>query len=47
MIVYRVSRGGSWRYDIASNFRGAIRDWHDPVLCNYYLGFRLVRRNHD
>ncbi len=39
---YRVVRGGSWFYD-ADLCRSAYRDYFDPSLRIYYLGFRLSR----
>ncbi len=39
----RVRRGGCWRFDGASFFRGACRDWFDPSRRDGYLGFRLAR----
>jgi formylglycine-generating enzyme required for sulfatase activity len=39
----RVYRGGCWRGDGASNFRGADRSYFGPANRNDYLGFRLVR----
>lgn len=38
----RVNRGGSWRNDDASNFRGANRNRNDPDNRNDNMGFRLV-----
>jgi hypothetical protein len=38
----RVNRGGSWRNDDASNFRGANRDRNDPGNRNDNQGFRLA-----
>ena len=40
--AYRVGRGGSWRNDDASNFRGAYRNRNDPSNRNDNQGFRLV-----
>jgi len=37
-----VNRGGSWRNDDPSNFRGANRNRNDPSNRNDNLGFRLV-----
>lgn len=41
---YRVIRGGNWRHDDPSSFRGAHRGWNDPSRGIDGLGFRLVRR---
>ncbi len=38
----RVNRGGSWRNDDASNFRGANRNRNDPSNRNDNQGFRLA-----
>ncbi len=38
----RVNRGGSWRNDDASNFRGANRNRNDPANRNDNQGFRLA-----
>lgn len=38
----RVNRGGSWRNDDPSNFRGANRNRNDPSNRNDNQGFRLV-----
>jgi formylglycine-generating enzyme required for sulfatase activity len=38
---YRVLRGGSWS-DYPQHLRGAARNWDDPVLRNYFIGFRCV-----
>jgi formylglycine-generating enzyme required for sulfatase activity len=40
---YRVSRGGSWRYD-ARYLRSALRYYVSPGYRYYDLGFRLVRQ---
>ena len=39
----RVLRGGSWRIDVASYFRGAYRRRYGPGRRDGRLGFRLVR----
>jgi serine/threonine-protein kinase len=38
----RVLRGGSWYY-LDFNVRSAIRNWVDPSISNYYVGFRCAR----
>ena len=40
---YRVRRGGSWGDGVASDFRGADRNWIDPSCRSGYQGFRLAR----
>lgn len=38
----RALRGGSW--NLSSNYlRATLRNWNDPVLRNFSLGFRLLR----
>jgi len=44
---HRVNRGGSWRNDHASYFRGANRNRNDPGNRNDNLGFRLVSTTLD
>ena len=39
---YRVLRGGSWYYYIATDFRCADRNWYNPSYGNYYYGFRCI-----
>ena len=39
----RVSRGGGWGRDGASDCRGADRDWCDPGRRGGVMGFRLAR----
>ena len=39
---YRVARGGSWSNDDAIICRAAYRDYGDPVLRGYHVGFRSV-----
>jgi formylglycine-generating enzyme required for sulfatase activity len=41
----RVSRGGGWTSAYASNIRVANRDWPDPTLHKFDLGFRCARGN--
>ena len=41
----RVLRGGSWRHDDASYFRGAYRSRDGPALRDGIRGFRLVRNS--
>ena len=40
----RVNRGGCWRNDDESEFRGADHRWNEPSERYRHLGFRLVRR---
>jgi formylglycine-generating enzyme required for sulfatase activity len=43
MDVLRVLRGGSWRGDLTSYLRGAVRDVNSPGYFNFVIGFRCVR----
>lgn len=43
MDVPRVLRGGSWRGDLTSYLRGAVRDVNSPSYANFIIGFRCVR----
>ena len=39
---YRVLRGGAWG-DFISSVRSANRNWFNPTVANYIIGFRCAR----